>query len=66
MLCARGASCLQKNPLCLLLCVLVHPWKLWRTHGVFICLQQYKKLTNAQRSGLNQIPNRRFTLVRTA
>ncbi len=23
---------------------------------------QYKKLTNAQRSGLNQIPNRRFTL----
>jgi hypothetical protein len=25
-------------------------------------LSQYKKLTNAQRSGLNQIPNRRFTL----
>lgn len=23
---------------------------------------QFKKLTNAQRSGLNQIPNRRFTL----
>ena len=23
---------------------------------------EYKKLTNAQRSGLNQIPNRRFTL----
>ena len=23
---------------------------------------KYKKLTNAQRSGLNQIPNRRFTL----
>jgi U6-snRNA interacting domain of PrP8 len=23
---------------------------------------RYKKLTNAQRSGLNQIPNRRFTL----
>ena len=26
----------------------------------FLC--RYKKLTNAQRSGLNQIPNRRFTL----
>ncbi len=26
----------------------------------WIC--RYKKLTNAQRSGLNQIPNRRFTL----
>lgn len=25
-------------------------------------LHRYKKLTNAQRSGLNQIPNRRFTL----
>ena len=24
-------------------------------------LHRYKKLTNAQRSGLNQIPNRRFT-----
>jgi pre-mRNA-processing factor 8 len=24
--------------------------------------RKYKKLTNAQRSGLNQIPNRRFTL----
>jgi len=24
--------------------------------------RRYKKLTNAQRSGLNQIPNRRFTL----
>ncbi len=23
---------------------------------------KFKKLTNAQRSGLNQIPNRRFTL----
>ena len=23
---------------------------------------KYKKLTNAQRTGLNQIPNRRFTL----
>lgn len=23
---------------------------------------KWKKLTNAQRSGLNQIPNRRFTL----
>ena len=23
---------------------------------------KYKKLTNAQRSGLNQIPNRRFTM----
>ncbi|CAN0408991.1 unnamed protein product, partial [Scytosiphon promiscuus] len=23
---------------------------------------KYKKLTNAQRAGLNQIPNRRFTL----
>ena len=26
---------------------------------------KYKKLTNAQRSGLNQIPNRRFTLLVT-
>ena len=26
------------------------------------CAHRYKKLTNAQRSGLNQIPNRRFTL----
>lgn len=26
------------------------------------CSAEYKKLTNAQRSGLNQIPNRRFTL----
>ncbi len=29
---------------------------------VAICAHRYKKLTNAQRSGLNQIPNRRFTL----
>lgn len=28
----------------------------------FIYSMKYKKLTNAQRSGLNQIPNRRFTL----
>jgi len=28
--------------------------------NLFLC--RYKKLTNAQRSGLNQIPNRRFTL----
>ena len=27
-----------------------------------LLLLRYKKLTNAQRSGLNQIPNRRFTL----
>ncbi len=33
-------------------------------HGILlhICIRRYKKLTNAQRSGLNQIPNRRFTL----
>lgn len=35
-------------------------------HGVSLLLKpslcRYKKLTNAQRSGLNQIPNRRFTL----
>ena len=29
---------------------------------VFEESMKYKKLTNAQRSGLNQIPNRRFTL----
>jgi pre-mRNA-processing factor 8 len=28
----------------------------------FLLFFRYKKLTNAQRSGLNQIPNRRFTL----
>jgi U6-snRNA interacting domain of PrP8 len=28
----------------------------------FLAVFRYKKLTNAQRSGLNQIPNRRFTL----
>lgn len=41
-------------------------------HGEWFCFRErasgfeesmkYKKLTNAQRSGLNQIPNRRFTL----
>lgn len=31
-------------------------------NDLFHILQRYKKLTNAQRSGLNQIPNRRFTL----
>lgn len=30
--------------------------------GPFSLRCRYKKLTNAQRSGLNQIPNRRFTL----
>jgi len=29
---------------------------------ITVVLLRYKKLTNAQRSGLNQIPNRRFTL----
>jgi hypothetical protein len=28
----------------------------------YVITRRYKKLTNAQRSGLNQIPNRRFTL----
>ena len=34
----------------------------WEKAGGFEENMQYKKLTNAQRSGLNQIPNRRFTL----
>ena len=33
----------------------------YRLTCLLICAE-YKKLTNAQRSGLNQIPNRRFTL----
>ena len=32
------------------------------THSGFEESMKYKKLTKAQRSGLNQIPNRRFTL----
>ena len=31
-------------------------------HSLPYYSMKYKKLTNAQRSGLNQIPNRRFTL----
>ena len=44
------------------------PLSVVATHSVWLtiilCLfrAEYKKLTNAQRSGLNQIPNRRFTL----
>lgn len=34
----------------------------WETASGFEESMQFKKLTNAQRSGLNQIPNRRFTL----
>jgi pre-mRNA-processing factor 8 len=34
----------------------------WEKSSGFEESMQYKKLTNAQRSGLNQIPNRRFTL----
>ncbi|CEF99518.1 RNA recognition motif, spliceosomal PrP8 [Ostreococcus tauri] len=34
----------------------------WEKASGFEQSMQYKKLTNAQRSGLNQIPNRRFTL----
>jgi len=34
----------------------------WEKASGFEESQRYKKLTNAQRSGLNQIPNRRFTL----
>lgn len=34
----------------------------WETASGFEESMKYKKLTNAQRSGLNQIPNRRFTL----
>ena len=32
------------------------------THANTVSQRRAKKLTNAQRSGLNQIPNRRFTL----
>ena len=35
---------------------------LWEKASGFEESMRYKKLTNAQRSGLNQIPNRRFTL----
>ncbi|CCE32521.1 Pre-mRNA-splicing factor spp42 [Claviceps purpurea] len=34
----------------------------WERASGFEQAMQFKKLTNAQRSGLNQIPNRRFTL----
>ncbi|ORY80504.1 PRP8 premRNA processing factor 8-like protein putative [Protomyces lactucae-debilis] len=34
----------------------------WEKASGFEDSMKYKKLTNAQRSGLNQIPNRRFTL----
>eukprot|EP00397_Hematodinium_sp_SG-2012_P000264 GEMP01000264.1.p1 GENE.GEMP01000264.1~~GEMP01000264.1.p1 ORF type:complete len:2430 (+),score=545.91 GEMP01000264.1:161-7450(+) len=34
----------------------------WEKASGFETSMRYKKLTNAQRSGLNQIPNRRFTL----
>jgi len=34
----------------------------WEKSSGFESSMQYKKLTNAQRAGLNQIPNRRFTL----
>lgn len=34
----------------------------WERSSGFEESMRYKKLTNAQRSGLNQIPNRRFTL----
>ena len=34
----------------------------WEKASSFEESMKYKKLTNAQRSGLNQIPNRRFTL----
>ncbi|GAB1320850.1 pre-mRNA-splicing factor 8 [Madurella fahalii] len=34
----------------------------WEKSSGFEAAMQFKKLTNAQRSGLNQIPNRRFTL----
>ncbi|KAI8884710.1 pre-mRNA-processing-splicing factor 8 [Backusella circina FSU 941] len=41
-----------------------HTWLglFWEKHSGFEESMKYKKLTNAQRSGLNQIPNRRFTL----
>jgi pre-mRNA-processing factor 8 len=51
--------------------ILSPPWfvYLWEYSGLFWEKasgfeesMRYKKLTNAQRSGLNQIPNRRFTL----
>jgi pre-mRNA-processing factor 8 len=35
----------------------------WEKVSGFEELMQYKMLTNAQRSSLDQIPNRRFTLV---
>ena len=38
------------------------PGLFWEKASGFEESMRYKKLTNAQRSGLNQIPNRRFTL----
>ncbi|RKO89037.1 PRP8 domain IV core-domain-containing protein [Blyttiomyces helicus] len=38
------------------------PMPVWEKASGFEESMKYKKLTNAQRSGLNQIPNRRFTL----
>jgi hypothetical protein len=40
------------------------PWEglFWEKTSGFEESMRYKKLTNAQRSGLNQIPNRRFPL----
>ena len=62
---------------CVTLCYAVLHWisvyrKIWLDYQTFFLFREkasgfeesmkYKKLTNAQRSGLNQIPNRRFTL----
>lgn len=55
---ASGKIPLTSRAMILLcLCVLV-----LTTCAGFEESMKYKKLTNAQRSGLNQIPNRRFTL----
>jgi len=40
----------------------IYPGLFWEKASGFEESMRYKKLTNAQRSGLNQIPNRRFTL----
>ncbi len=43
-----------------MLTIISHPYR--EKASGFEESMKYKKLTNAQRSGLNQIPNRRFTL----
>jgi pre-mRNA-processing factor 8 len=55
-----GRCVFQK--LCCILFLIAYSGLFWEKASGFEESMRYKKLTNAQRSGLNQIPNRRFTL----